>query len=81
MLAMGEGIRVAAAKGPVTGPSIKAAMETMKDYDPMGLAPKISFLPTDHRPSMAVFLYKITGGKLTFVAQETLERKAEWLGK
>jgi len=81
MLAMGEGIRLAAAKGPVTGPSIKAAVESMKDYDPMGLAPKISFLPTDHRPSMAVFLYKIVGGKLTFVAQETLERKAEWLGK
>ena len=81
MLAMGEGIRLAAAKGPVTGPSIKAAVESMKDYDPMGLAPKISFLPTDHRPSMAVFLYKIQGGKLTFVAEETLERKAEWLGK
>ncbi len=81
MLAMGEGIRLAAAKGPVTGPSIKAAVEGMKDYDPMGLAPKISFLPTDHRPSMAVFLYKIVGGKLTFVAQENLERKAEWLGK
>ncbi len=81
MLAMGEGIRLAAAKGPVTGASIKAAVETMKDFDPMGLAPKISFLPTDHRPSMAVFLYKIVGGKLTFVAQETLDRKAEWLGK
>ena len=81
MLAMGEGLRQAAAKGPLTGPSIKAAVEGLKDYDPMGLAPKISFMPDDHRPSMAVFLYKISGGKLTFVAQETLERKAQWLGK
>lgn len=81
MLAMGEGLRLAAAKGPLTGPSIKAALEGMTSYDPMGLAPAISFLPTDHRPSMAVFLYKISGGKLTFVAQESLDRKAEWLGK
>lgn len=81
MLVMGEGLRQAAAKGPLTGPAIKAALEGMKDYDPMGLAPKITFLSTDHRPSMAVFLYKISGGKLTFVAQESLERKAEWLGK
>ncbi len=81
MLAMGEGLRLAAAKGPLTGPSIKAALEGMTNYDPMGLAPAISFLPTDHRPSMAVFLYKISGGKLTFVAQESLDRKAEWLGK
>lgn len=81
MLVMGEGLRLAAAKGPLTGPSIKAALESMTDYDPLGLAPKVSFLPTDHRPSMSVFLYKISGGKLTFVAQESLERKAEWLGK
>ena len=81
MLVMGEGLRLAAAKGPLTGPSIKAALESMTDYDPLGLAPKVTFLPTDHRPSMAVFLYKISGGKLTFVAQESLDRKAEWLGK
>ncbi|MDP2848923.1 MAG: ABC transporter substrate-binding protein [Humidesulfovibrio sp.] len=81
MLVMGEGLRQAAAKGPLTGKSIKAALEGMTDFDPMGLAPKVSFLPADHRPSMAVFLYKISGGKLAFVAQESLERKAEWLGK
>jgi len=81
MLVMGEALRQASAKGPLTGPSIKAALEGMTDFDPMGLAPKISFLPTDHRPSMAVFIYKISDGKLTFVAQESLERKAEWLGK
>jgi len=81
MLVMGEGIRLAAAKGPVTGPAIKAALETLKDYDTQGLAPAVSYLPDDHRPSMAVFLYKVTGGKLVFLAQETLERKAQWLGK
>lgn len=81
MLVMGEALRQASAKGPLTGPSIKAALEGMTDFDPMGLAPKVSFLPTDHRPSMTVFLYKISAGKLAFVGQESLERKAEWLGK
>ncbi len=80
MLVMAEGIKKAAA-GEITGPAIKAALETLRDYDPMGLTPAISFFPDDHRPNMAVFLYKIEGGKLTPAGTETLERKAEWLGK
>lgn len=80
-LVLAEGIRIAQAKGEVTGPTIKAALETLKDYDPMGLGAPISFLPNDHRPNMTVSLCKIEGGKLNYVAQETLERKAEWLGK
>jgi branched-chain amino acid transport system substrate-binding protein len=80
-LVLAEGIRIAAGKGEVTGPAIKAALETLKDYDPMGLGAPVTFLPTDHRPNMAVFLCKVQGGKLTYVAKETLERKAEWLGK
>ncbi|NMC50491.1 MAG: ABC transporter substrate-binding protein [Desulfovibrio sp.] len=81
MLVMAEGMRKAAAAGEVTGPAIKTALETLRDYDPMGLTPAISFFPDDHRPNMAVFLYKIEGGKLTPAGTETLERKAEWLGK
>ncbi|MFZ5811092.1 MAG: ABC transporter substrate-binding protein [Thermodesulfobacteriota bacterium] len=81
MLVMAEGIKKAAAAGEVTGPAIKTALETLRDYDPMGLTPAISFFPDDHRPNMAVFLYKIEGGKLTPAGTETLERKAEWLGK
>jgi branched-chain amino acid transport system substrate-binding protein len=77
MLVMAEGVKRAAAAGEITGPAIKAALETLRDYDPMGLTPAISFFPNDHRPNMAVFLYKIEGGRLT----PTLERKAEWLGK
>lgn len=81
MLVMAEGIRKAAAAGEITGPAIKTALESLRDYDPMGLTPAISFFPDDHRPNMAVFLYKIEGGKLTPAGTETLERKAEWLGK
>ncbi|MDD3311703.1 ABC transporter substrate-binding protein [Pseudodesulfovibrio sp.] len=81
ILVMAEGMKRAAAKGPIAGESLKAALETLRDFDPMGLAPLISYFPEDHRPNMAVFLYTIQDGKLTFVKEEVLERRADWLGK
>ena len=81
ILVMAEGMKRAAANGPITGESLKTALETLRDFDPMGLAPLISYFPDDHRPNMAVFLYTIQDGKLTFVKEEILDRRAEWLGK
>ena len=81
MLVMAEGMKIAAAKGGLDGPSIKAALETLRDFDPMGLTPNISFFPDDHRPTMSVFIYKVEGGKLVKVASPVLERRADWLGK
>lgn len=81
MLVMAEAMKRAAAKGELTGPSIKAAVETLKDYDPMGLTPPLTYLPGDHRPNMAAVLFQVKGGKLVKLATSTLERKADWLGK
>lgn len=80
ILVMVEGMKRAAANGPITGESIKTSLETLRGFDPMGLAPLISYFPDDHRPNMAVFLYTIKDGKLTFVKESILERRAEWLG-
>ena len=80
MLVLAEGIRLAAAEGEISGPSIKAALETLRDYDPMGLTPEISYFPDDHRPNMAVFLYRFENGDMQFVGTQNLERKKEWLG-
>jgi branched-chain amino acid transport system substrate-binding protein len=80
VLTMAEAMKRAAANGPITGETIKIATETLLDFDPMGLAPLISFFPDDHRPNMAVFIYTFKDGKLTFVKQEILERRADWLG-
>jgi branched-chain amino acid transport system substrate-binding protein len=79
-MVMCEGMKMAAAKGEVTGESIKEALETMRDFDPMGLAPAISYFPDDHRPNMSVNINTFRDGKLEFVKTETLERKKEWLG-
>ncbi|BCS89641.1 ABC transporter substrate-binding protein [Pseudodesulfovibrio sediminis] len=80
ILVMAEGLKRAGANGPITGEAVKTALETLRDFDPMGLAPLISYFPDDHRPNMAVFLYTIKDGKLTFVKEQILERRADWLG-
>ena len=81
VLVMAEAIRLAAAKGEITGPAIKDALESLRDFDPMGLTPPISFFPDDHRPNMAVKLYKLGEDKMELVGVETLERTQAWLGK
>ncbi|HCO12418.1 MAG TPA: ABC transporter substrate-binding protein [Desulfonauticus sp.] len=81
MLVMAKGIELAAQKGQISGPAIKQALETLRNYDPLGLTPPISYFPDDHRPNMSVFIYQIKNGKFNFVKQVDLERKKEWLGK
>ncbi|GAB7022036.1 ABC transporter substrate-binding protein [Salidesulfovibrio brasiliensis] len=80
MLVLAEGMRRAADSGEVTGESIKAALENMRDYDPMGLAPAISFFPDDHRPNMAVNVVTYENGEMKSLGIETLPRDRKWLG-
>ncbi|AGW14000.1 ABC transporter substrate-binding protein [Megalodesulfovibrio gigas] len=78
---MAEAIRRALEKGTLTGEAVKNETEALRDFDPLGLTPPVSFFPDDHRPTMTSFIYKVEGGKLVKVGTEVLERKAEWLGK
>ncbi|UZP66061.1 ABC transporter substrate-binding protein [Desulfovibrio mangrovi] len=80
-LVMVEGMKMAAANGGVNGESIKNALESMRDFDPMGLAPAISFFSDDHRPNMAVNVCTVKEGKMTFLQTVSLPREAKWLGK
>jgi branched-chain amino acid transport system substrate-binding protein len=67
--------------GNITGPSVKDALETFKDFDTGGLTPaKITYTPTDHRPFMAVNIMEMEKGKLVLKKTMVLPRKAEWLG-
>lgn len=81
MLVLAEAMKRAALKGTVSGPAIKNALESMRDYDPLGLTPPISFYPDDHRPFMAVKLYRLRNGGLELVSTKTLDRTKQWLGK
>ncbi|GAB6060525.1 ABC transporter substrate-binding protein [Desulfonatronum parangueonense] len=80
MYVMAEAIRIAAEKGRITGPSIQEAARTLRDFDPMGLTPPISFYPDDHRPNMSVYIYQLFEDRMEFLTEQTLERKPEWLG-
>ncbi|MDA8123453.1 MAG: ABC transporter substrate-binding protein [Deltaproteobacteria bacterium] len=81
MMVLTEALKRADKKGKITGPSVKDALESLKDFDTQGLTPsKITFSATDHRPHTTVNILEIAKGKLVFKKSITLPRKAEWLG-
>jgi branched-chain amino acid transport system substrate-binding protein len=81
MMVLVEALKRADKKGPVTGESVKEALETLNDFDTGGLTPaKITYTATDHRPHMATNIYEVVGGELIFRETVTLPRKREWLG-
>jgi len=81
MMVLTEALKIADKKGQLNGPGVKAALETLKDFDTGGLTPaKITFSPTDHRPAMTVNIMEFQKGKLVLKQSIELPRKAEWLG-
>ncbi len=67
--------RCKAAGRPITGPNLKWAFETMKDYSPDGLVPPVTFAPDDHRPTMSVPVFQVQDGKWVKVWDNTLPRR------
>jgi branched-chain amino acid transport system substrate-binding protein len=80
MMVMWEGLKKAKAAGALTGPGLKAALETLKDFDTGGLTPPLTYTPEDHRATTTCGLYTIKGGKLDLVEDLTLDRTKEYLG-
>jgi branched-chain amino acid transport system substrate-binding protein len=59
---MTEGIRLAAADGgAVTGERIKAALESLRDFDTGGVTAPVSFGPDDHWGVEGLRLYRVEG--------------------
>jgi branched-chain amino acid transport system substrate-binding protein len=75
-----EGLRRADKAGNLTGEGVKAALETLKDFDLGGLTAPVTYTSTDHRPSTKTPIYQVKGGKLVKVAEYDMPRKPEWLG-
>jgi branched-chain amino acid transport system substrate-binding protein len=80
MMVLCEALKIADQKGQLNGPGVKAALETLKDFDTGGLTPKVSFTPTDHRPNMSAKVYEYQKGKMVLKQTIELPRKKEWLG-
>ncbi|OIP33354.1 MAG: ABC transporter substrate-binding protein [Deltaproteobacteria bacterium CG2_30_66_27] len=81
MMVLTEALKIADKKGQLNGPGVKAALESLKNFDTGGLAAdKITFSATDHRPFMKVNITDFQKGKLVLKKTIELPRKAEWLG-
>ncbi len=76
VLMMAEGMRRADKAGKLTGPGLKEAFETFKDWTPGLGKPSITLTAADHRPGSVIPIYRIKGGKFELVKQVDL--KAKW---
>lgn len=64
MSVMTEGIRRVLADGKeVNGENIRAALETITDFDTGGVTAPITFTPESHRGNRSLRLFKVEGGK------------------
>ena len=80
VLVWSEALRRADKAGNLTGEGVKAAAETLTNFDLGGLTNPITYSPTDHRPSTRTPIYQIKGGKLVKVAEYDMPRRPDWLG-
>ena len=80
MMTMLEGLKRAKAADALTGPGLKAALETLKDFETGGITPPLTYTPEDHRPTTQCGLYTIKDGKMVLVTDVAIERTKEYLG-
>jgi branched-chain amino acid transport system substrate-binding protein len=80
VLLWSEALKRADKAGKLDGPGVKAAIETLQNFDLGGLTNPVTYTPTDHRPSTKTPVYMIKGGKLVKVGEYEMPRKPEWLG-
>ncbi len=90
-VAMASGaLKVADKKGKLDGPSIKAVLESFKDWSPFDTPgalgrPPYTITATDHRPSPVSLIYWIKGGKIQLLKKMDMQRAfpkewPTWLG-
>ena len=84
---MRDAMLAAEKAGDITGPSIKKALERMRDHVPAGLdgvCLPTTFTPEDHRGSTTVNLYRnddsYAGAHAQKVYNTTVPLRPDWLG-
>jgi branched-chain amino acid transport system substrate-binding protein len=75
-----EALKRADKAGQLNGPGVKAAMETIQNFDLGGLTNPVTYTTSDHRPSTKTPIYIIKDGKLVKIREYEMPRKPEWLG-
>jgi len=66
---------------PLTGESIKKALETLHEFDTWGITPPFTYTSEDHRPTNRARLVLIKGGKIVPVREVSVDRDMKWVGK
>ncbi|MGD8709364.1 MAG: ABC transporter substrate-binding protein [Ectothiorhodospiraceae bacterium] len=84
---MRDAMEMAAKDGDITGPSVKAALESMKDHVPAGMEGVClphTWTPENHRGTTEVMVYQnhYNGGDFKFEKLTTIDlpRREDWLG-
>ncbi|KIX12388.1 ABC transporter substrate-binding protein [Dethiosulfatarculus sandiegensis] len=77
---MVEGMKRAKKAGKLDGPGLKAALETIKDFDTQGLTAPITYTPKDHRPNTSCAIGGVKDGKLYIVKSVKFPREAKYIG-
>ncbi|MCB2190436.1 MAG: ABC transporter substrate-binding protein, partial [Deltaproteobacteria bacterium] len=80
MMVMVEGLKKAKAAGKLNGPGLKAALETLKDFNTGGLCAPITYTSTDHRPNTTMAIGGIKDGKIYLVKDVNFPRQKEYIG-
>ena len=73
MLILVEGLKRAGAADNLNGPGLKAALETLANFETGGLTPPVTYTKTDHSPTSECGLYTVSDGVLALAAD--LRRK------
>jgi branched-chain amino acid transport system substrate-binding protein len=81
MMVMWEAMKRADEAGDLSGPGLRRALETIKDFDTGGLTAPITFSDKDHRPNTSLKIYKISGGEMVPVKEVSIEREERFLGQ
>ncbi len=69
MALMSRGIEIVLQNGDeLTGENIKAALETIQNFDTGGITSPLSFSSSSHRGNNALRLYQVEGGKWTAIS-------------
>jgi len=75
MMVMWEALKIADKKGALNADGVKAALETLKDFDTGGLSAPITFTSTDHRPNTALRIMTVNkDGAIVLVKKVEVKR-------
>ncbi len=80
MLVMAEGMKRAKKAGKLNGPGLKAALETLRDFNTGGLTAPITYTPSDHRPNTSMSIGGVKDGKIYIVKTVKFPRQKKYIG-